>query len=89
MPNSKEKRWKDCSRIADGKRIFKRIYGKEFDDLYQEFNFATHIDEFIEKEQINVHVFTQRLQCASHKQWVKRTYFICLRCLGINWISLL
>ncbi|KAA6374941.1 MAG: hypothetical protein EZS28_029532 [Streblomastix strix] len=58
MPNSKDKRWKDCSRIAEGKRIFKRIYGKEFDDLYQGFNFATDIDEFIEKEQINVRVFT-------------------------------
>ncbi|KAA6371567.1 MAG: hypothetical protein EZS28_032906 [Streblomastix strix] len=58
IPNSKEKRWKDCSRIAERKRIFKRIYGKEFDDLYQGFNFATDIDEFIEKEQINVHLFT-------------------------------
>ncbi|KAA6389011.1 MAG: hypothetical protein EZS28_015460 [Streblomastix strix] len=58
MPNSKEKRWKDCSRIAKGKRIFKRIYGKEFDDLYKGFKFATDIDEFIEKEQINVHMFT-------------------------------
>ncbi|KAA6385792.1 MAG: hypothetical protein EZS28_018678, partial [Streblomastix strix] len=54
MPNSKEKRWKDGSRIAEGKRIFKRIYGKEFDDSYQGFNFATDIDEFIDKEQINV-----------------------------------
>ncbi|KAA6361809.1 MAG: hypothetical protein EZS28_042664, partial [Streblomastix strix] len=59
MPNSKEKRLEDCSRIAEGKRIFKRIYGKEFDDLYQSFNFATDIDELIEKEQINGHVFTQ------------------------------
>ncbi|KAA6360916.1 MAG: hypothetical protein EZS28_043557, partial [Streblomastix strix] len=58
MPNSKEKRWKDCSRIAEGKRIFKRIYGKEFDDLYQGFNFATDIEQFIDSEQINVHVFT-------------------------------
>ncbi|KAA6401879.1 MAG: hypothetical protein EZS28_002597 [Streblomastix strix] len=58
MPNSKEKRWKDGSRIAEGKRIFKRIYGKEFDDSYQGFNFATDVDEFIDKEQVNVHVFT-------------------------------
>ncbi|KAA6387899.1 MAG: hypothetical protein EZS28_016572, partial [Streblomastix strix] len=53
-----EKRWKDCSRISEEKRIFNRIYGKEFDDLYQGFNFATDIDEFIEKEQIDMHVFT-------------------------------
>ncbi|KAA6393776.1 MAG: hypothetical protein EZS28_010695 [Streblomastix strix] len=58
MPNSKEKRWKDSSRIAEGKRIFKRIYGKEFDESYQGFNLATDIDQFIDKEQINVHVFT-------------------------------
>ncbi|KAA6360308.1 MAG: hypothetical protein EZS28_044165, partial [Streblomastix strix] len=58
MPNSKEKRLKDCSRIAEWKRIFKRIYGKEFDDLYQGFNFATDIEQFIDSEQINVHVFT-------------------------------
>ncbi|KAA6332123.1 MAG: hypothetical protein EZS28_053314, partial [Streblomastix strix] len=28
------------------------------DDLYQGFNFATDIDEFIEKQQIDMHVFT-------------------------------
>ncbi|KAA6383949.1 MAG: hypothetical protein EZS28_020525 [Streblomastix strix] len=58
MPNFKEKRWKDCSRIAEGKRISKRTCRKKFDDLYYGFNFATDIDEFIEKEQINVHVCT-------------------------------
>ncbi|KAA6345096.1 MAG: hypothetical protein EZS28_052189 [Streblomastix strix] len=57
MPNSNEQGWKDCSIIEEGRRIFKRIFGKEFDESNQSFNFTTDIDEFIDKEQINVHVF--------------------------------
>ncbi|KAA6399668.1 MAG: hypothetical protein EZS28_004801 [Streblomastix strix] len=58
MPNSKDKRWKDCSRIAKAKRIFSRVNGVEFRDNYQRFEFVGDIDNFINKEQINVHMYT-------------------------------
>ncbi|KAA6365209.1 MAG: hypothetical protein EZS28_039265, partial [Streblomastix strix] len=58
MPNSKEKRWKDCSRIAEAKRAFSRVNGVEFRDNYQGFDFVNDIDNFINKEQINVHMYT-------------------------------
>ncbi|KAA6396788.1 MAG: hypothetical protein EZS28_007681 [Streblomastix strix] len=35
MHNSKDKCWKDCSRIADAKRIFSRVNGVELRDNYQ------------------------------------------------------
>ncbi|KAA6369445.1 MAG: hypothetical protein EZS28_035028, partial [Streblomastix strix] len=49
MPNSKDKRWKDCCRIAEAKRIFSRVTGMEFRDNYQGFDFVGHIDNFIKK----------------------------------------
>ncbi|KAA6372968.1 MAG: hypothetical protein EZS28_031503, partial [Streblomastix strix] len=58
MPNTKDKRWKDCSRIAEAKRIFQRVNGVEFRDNYQGFDFVGDIDNFIKKEQINVHMYT-------------------------------
>ncbi|KAA6398613.1 MAG: hypothetical protein EZS28_005858 [Streblomastix strix] len=58
MPNSKDKRWKDCSRIAEAKRIFSRVNGVEFRDNYQGFYFVRDIDNFINKEQVNVHMYT-------------------------------
>ncbi|KAA6332233.1 MAG: hypothetical protein EZS28_053301, partial [Streblomastix strix] len=58
MPNSKHKRWKDCSRIAEAKHIFQRVNGVEFRDNYQGFDFVGDIDNFINKEQINVHMYT-------------------------------
>ncbi|KAA6362776.1 MAG: hypothetical protein EZS28_041697, partial [Streblomastix strix] len=58
MPNTKDKRWKDLSRIAEAKRLFKRVNGVEFRDNYQGFNFVSDIDNFINKEQINVHMYT-------------------------------
>ncbi|KAA6382637.1 MAG: hypothetical protein EZS28_021836 [Streblomastix strix] len=58
MPNSKDKRWKDCSRIAEAKRIFHRVNGVEFRDNYQGFDFFNDIDNFINKEQVNVHMYT-------------------------------
>ncbi|KAA6356981.1 MAG: hypothetical protein EZS28_047492, partial [Streblomastix strix] len=58
MPNTKDKRWKDSSRIAEAKRIFNRVLGQEFHDCYQGFDFVNDIDNFINKEQINVHMYT-------------------------------
>ncbi|KAA6320692.1 MAG: hypothetical protein EZS28_054650, partial [Streblomastix strix] len=58
MPNSKDKRWNDCSRIAEAKRIFQRVNGVEFRDNYQGFDFVGDIDNFIKKEQINVLMYT-------------------------------
>ncbi|KAA6359540.1 MAG: hypothetical protein EZS28_044933, partial [Streblomastix strix] len=58
MPNSNDKRWKDCSRIAEAKRIFHRVNGVEFRDNYQGFDFVNDIDNFINKEQVNVHMYT-------------------------------
>ncbi|KAA6373974.1 MAG: hypothetical protein EZS28_030500 [Streblomastix strix] len=58
MPNSKDKRWKDLSRIAEAKRIFSRVNGVEFRDNYQGFDFVGDIDNFINKEQINMHMYT-------------------------------
>ncbi|KAA6370602.1 MAG: hypothetical protein EZS28_033871, partial [Streblomastix strix] len=58
MPNSKDKRWKDGSRIAEAKRIFHRVNGVEFRDNYQGFDFVNDIDNFINKEQVNVHMYT-------------------------------
>ncbi|KAA6387051.1 MAG: hypothetical protein EZS28_017423 [Streblomastix strix] len=57
MLNSKDKRWKDCSRIAEAKRIFSRVNGVEFRDNYQGFYFVGDIDNFINKEYINVHMY--------------------------------
>ncbi|KAA6388642.1 MAG: hypothetical protein EZS28_015831 [Streblomastix strix] len=58
MPNSKDKRWKDFSRITEAKRIFTRENGVEFRDNYQGFDFLGDIENFINKEQINVHMYT-------------------------------
>ncbi|KAA6404464.1 MAG: hypothetical protein EZS28_000015 [Streblomastix strix] len=58
MPNSKDKRWMDCSRIAEAKRIFSRVNGVGFQDNYQGFDFVGDIDNFIKKEQVNVHMHT-------------------------------
>ncbi|KAA6400266.1 MAG: hypothetical protein EZS28_004212 [Streblomastix strix] len=58
MPNSKDKRSKDCSRIAEAKRIFQRVNGVEFRDNYQGFDFVNDIDNFINKEQVNIYMYT-------------------------------
>ncbi|KAA6401134.1 MAG: hypothetical protein EZS28_003344 [Streblomastix strix] len=58
MPNSKDKQWKDSSRIAEAKRIFFRDNRVEFRDNYQGFDFVNDIDNFINKEQVNVHMYT-------------------------------
>ncbi|KAA6370343.1 MAG: hypothetical protein EZS28_034130 [Streblomastix strix] len=58
MHNSNDKRCKDCSRIAEAKRIFSRVNGVEFRDNYQGFDFVGDIDNFINKEQINVRMIT-------------------------------
>ncbi|KAA6370667.1 MAG: hypothetical protein EZS28_033806, partial [Streblomastix strix] len=58
MPNSKDKRWKDCSRIVEAKRIFHRVNGVEFRDNYQGFDFVNDINNFINKEQVNMHMYT-------------------------------
>ncbi|KAA6359550.1 MAG: hypothetical protein EZS28_044923, partial [Streblomastix strix] len=58
MPNTKDNRWKDCSRIAEAKRIFSKVNEVEFRDNYQGFDFVGDIDNFINKEQINVHIYT-------------------------------
>ncbi|KAA6354965.1 MAG: hypothetical protein EZS28_049508, partial [Streblomastix strix] len=52
----KDKRWKDSSRIAEAKRIFNRVLGQEFHDSYIGFDFVNEINNFINKEQINVHI---------------------------------
>ncbi|KAA6388752.1 MAG: hypothetical protein EZS28_015720 [Streblomastix strix] len=53
----KDKRWKDCSRIVEAKCIFQRVNGVEFRDNYQGFDFVGDIENFIKKEQINVHMY--------------------------------
>ncbi|KAA6404423.1 MAG: hypothetical protein EZS28_000044 [Streblomastix strix] len=58
IPNTKDKRWKDYSRIAEAKRIFQKVNGVEFRDNYQRFDFVGDIDNFINKEQVNVHMYT-------------------------------
>ncbi|KAA6365471.1 MAG: hypothetical protein EZS28_039002, partial [Streblomastix strix] len=58
MSNSKDKRWIDCSRIAEAKGIFSRINRVDFRDNYQGFEFVRDIENFINKEQINVHMYT-------------------------------
>ncbi|KAA6364031.1 MAG: hypothetical protein EZS28_040442, partial [Streblomastix strix] len=45
-------------RIAEAKHIFSRVNGVEFRDNYQRFDFVGDIDNFINKEQINVHMYT-------------------------------
>ncbi|KAA6378021.1 MAG: hypothetical protein EZS28_026455 [Streblomastix strix] len=55
---AKDKHWKDSSRIAEAKRIFQRFNGVEFRNNYQGFLFVNNIDSFINKEQINVHMYT-------------------------------
>ncbi|KAA6400047.1 MAG: hypothetical protein EZS28_004435 [Streblomastix strix] len=52
MPNSKDKRKKDCSRISEAKRIFQSVKGVEFRDNYQGFNFVGDIDNFIKKNRL-------------------------------------
>ncbi|KAA6399201.1 MAG: hypothetical protein EZS28_005271 [Streblomastix strix] len=47
----------DLSRIAEAKRIFQRVNGFEFRNNYQGFNFVSYIDNFNNKEQINVHMY--------------------------------
>ncbi|KAA6394179.1 MAG: hypothetical protein EZS28_010292 [Streblomastix strix] len=58
MPNTKDKCWKDCTRIAEAKCIFYRVNGVEFRENYQGFDFVNDIDNFISKEQVNVHLYT-------------------------------
>ncbi|KAA6393393.1 MAG: hypothetical protein EZS28_011081 [Streblomastix strix] len=57
MPKTKDKRCKDLSRIAKEKRIFQRVNGFEFRDSYQGIKFLSDIDNFINKEQSNVHMY--------------------------------
>ncbi|KAA6387847.1 MAG: hypothetical protein EZS28_016626 [Streblomastix strix] len=56
MPNSKDKHQNDLSRIAEARHIFSRVNGVEFRDNYQGFDFVGDNDNFINKEQINVHM---------------------------------
>ncbi|KAA6389124.1 MAG: hypothetical protein EZS28_015348 [Streblomastix strix] len=58
MPNTKDKRRNDSSRITEAKRIFSKVNGVEFRDNYQGFDFVNGIDNFINKQQINVHMYT-------------------------------
>ncbi|KAA6401608.1 MAG: hypothetical protein EZS28_002870 [Streblomastix strix] len=58
MPNTKDKRWKDSSRIAEAKRIYSRVIGVQFRDNYKGFDFVNDIDNFINTEQVNVHMYT-------------------------------
>ncbi|KAA6387636.1 MAG: hypothetical protein EZS28_016838 [Streblomastix strix] len=57
MPNTKNKRWKDCSRIADAKRIFQRIVGQDFHDNYKGFDLVIDINNFTNKEQTSMHMY--------------------------------
>ncbi|KAA6385426.1 MAG: hypothetical protein EZS28_019049, partial [Streblomastix strix] len=50
--------WIDCSRIAEAKRIFSRVNRVKFRDNYQGFDFVGDIDNFINKEQINMNMNT-------------------------------
>ncbi|KAA6400470.1 MAG: hypothetical protein EZS28_004009 [Streblomastix strix] len=58
IPNSKDKRWKNCSRIAEAKGIFSRVNEVEFRENYQGFDFVADIDNFINNVQFNVHMCT-------------------------------
>ncbi|KAA6404137.1 MAG: hypothetical protein EZS28_000340 [Streblomastix strix] len=46
------------SRIAEAKYILNRVNGVEFRDNYKGFDFVNDIDNFINKEYVNVHMYT-------------------------------
>ncbi|KAA6371405.1 MAG: hypothetical protein EZS28_033068 [Streblomastix strix] len=57
MPNTKDKRWKDSSRIAETKHFFNRVMRQEFHDNYKGFDFVNDIGNFINIEQVNEHIY--------------------------------